>query len=126
LQTTSSGQVKLTAELFSWYGSYDHWAKIEPPYCRQYKPGDFLVVRPLNSNEIIDKEDDNDNWADPRAPSDGRIRPSDGNYYEDGQGEEDTQGGEKGTGNVKGRKDGKTKGTGKATEEGKQTGMGNC
>jgi hypothetical protein len=92
-RTTSSGQVKLTAELFSWYGSYDHWAKIKPPYCWQYKPGDFLVVRPLNSNEIIDKEDDIDNWADPGAPSDWRIRPSDGNYYEDGQGEDSVSNG---------------------------------
>jgi len=41
---TSSGQVKRTGERFSWYGSDDPMEKIEPPSCRQYKPGDFLAV----------------------------------------------------------------------------------
>jgi hypothetical protein len=35
-QTTSSGKVKRTGERFSWYGSDDLRAKIEPPSCRQY------------------------------------------------------------------------------------------
>jgi hypothetical protein len=52
-QSTSSGKVKRTGALFSWYGSEDLVAKIEPPSCRQYKPGDFLPVRPLNLDEII-------------------------------------------------------------------------
>jgi hypothetical protein len=46
--TTSLGKVKRTGERFCWYGSDDLRAKIEPPSCRQYKPGDFLAVRPLN------------------------------------------------------------------------------
>jgi len=49
-QTTSSGKVKRIGERFSWYGSDDLRAKIKPPSCRQYKLGDFLAVRPLNSD----------------------------------------------------------------------------
>jgi hypothetical protein len=45
---TSSGKVKGTGERFSWYGSDVLRAKIEPPSCRRYKPGNFLAVRPLN------------------------------------------------------------------------------
>jgi hypothetical protein len=36
LQTTSSGKVTRTGKRFSWYGSDDLTAKIEPPICRQY------------------------------------------------------------------------------------------
>jgi hypothetical protein len=43
-QTTSSGKVKCTGERFSWYGSDDLRAKIQPPRYRQSKPGDFLAV----------------------------------------------------------------------------------
>jgi len=68
-QTTSSGKLKRTSESFSWSGSDDLRAKIEPPSCRQYKPGEFLAVRPLNWDEIIDEDDDDVNWADTGAPS---------------------------------------------------------
>jgi hypothetical protein len=47
-QTTSSGKVKRIRERFSWYGSDDLREKIEPPSCRQCKPGDLLAVRLLN------------------------------------------------------------------------------
>jgi hypothetical protein len=67
-QTTSSGEVKRTGQGFPWYGSDDLRAKIEPPPCGQYKPGDFLAVRRLNWDEIIDKDDDDENRADRRAP----------------------------------------------------------
>jgi len=123
LQTTSSGKVKRTSDRFSWYGGDDPRAKIERPSCRQYKPGDFLAVGPLNRDEIIDEDDDDDNWADPGAPSGGRSRPGDGNDNDNGESEEDTQGGEKGTGKGKGTKDGK--GKGKATEDGEGKGKGN-
>jgi hypothetical protein len=122
-QTTSSGKVKRTGERFSWYGSDDLRAKIEPPSCRQYKPGDFLAVRPLNWDEIIDEDDDDENWADPGAPSGGRSRPGDDNDNDDGEGEEDTQGGEKGTGKGKGTKDGKGKGKGKGKGNSKGKGI---
>jgi len=121
--TTSSGNVKRTGEHFSWYGSDDLWAKIEPPSCRQYKPGDFLAVRPLNWDEIFDEDDDDENWADPGAPSGGRSRPGVENDNDDGEGEEDTQGGEKVTGKVKGTKDGKGKGKGKGKGNGKGKGI---
>jgi len=120
-QTTSSGSVKCTGEHFSLYGSDDLQAKIEPPSCRQYKPDDFLAVRPLNWDEIIDEDDDDDNWAHPGVPSGGRRPPGDGNDNDNGEGEKDTQGGKKGTGKEKGTKDGKgrEKGKGKGTGKGK-------
>jgi len=127
-QATSSVKVKCTGEHFSWYSSEDLRAKIEPQSCRQYKPGDFLPVRPPNWDEIIDKDNDDDDWADPGASSRGRSHPGDGNDNDDGESEEDTQGGEKGSGKGKGTKDGK--GKGKATEDGKGkwkgNGKGNC
>jgi len=83
------------------------------------------AVRPLNWDEIIDEDDNDNNWADPGAPSGGWSRPSDCNDNDDSNGEEDTQGGEKGTGKGKGTKDGKGKGKGKATKEGKGKGNGN-
>jgi len=82
-------------------------------------------MRPLNRDEIIDEHDDDENSADPAAPSGGRSRLSTGNDNDDVEGAEDTQGGEKGTGQGKGTKDGKGKGKGKATEEGKGKGKGN-
>jgi len=65
LQKTSSGKVTRTIERFSWYGSDDPTGKIEPPGCWQYKPGDLMAIRPLNWNQIIDEDDDDDNWVDP-------------------------------------------------------------
>jgi hypothetical protein len=123
-QTTSSGKVKCTGERFSWYGGDDLWAKIVPTSCRQYNPGDFLSVRPLNWDVIMDVDDDDDeNWVDPGAPSDGRSRPGDGNDNDNGEGKEDTQGGEKGTGKGKGTKDGKGKVMGKGKGNGKGKGV---
>jgi len=109
LQTTSSGKVKRTGERFSLYGSDDPRSKIDPPSCRQYKPGNFLAGRPLNWDEIIDEDVDDENWADPGAPSGGRSRPGNGNDNDYGEGEEDTQGGDKGTVKGKGTKDRKGK-----------------
>jgi hypothetical protein len=123
-QTTSAGKVKRTGECFSWYCSDDLRARIEPPSYRQYKPGDFLALRPLNWDEIIDKDDDDKNWADPGALSGGRSRPEDGNDNDNGEGEEDTQGGEKGTGKGKGTKDRKGKGKGKGKGNGNGKGKG--
>jgi len=125
--TTSLGNVKCTSEHFSWYGSNDLRAKIEPRGCRQYKPGDFLAVRPLNWDEIIDEDDDDEYWAGLGVPSGVRSHPGDGNDNDDSDGEEDTQGGEKGTGKGKGTKGGKGKGMGKGTamEKGKGKGKGN-
>jgi hypothetical protein len=63
-RTISSGKDKRTSERFSWYSSDDLKATIEPPSCQQYKPRNFLAVRPLNWDEIIDQDEDDDNWAD--------------------------------------------------------------
>jgi hypothetical protein len=122
-QTTSSGKVKRTGEHFSWHGSDDLRAKIEPPRCWQYKPGDFRAVRPLNWDEIIEENDDDVNWADCGAPSSGRSRPGKGNDNDNGESEEDTQGAEKGTRKGKGIKDGMVKGKGKGKGNGNGKGI---
>jgi len=119
-QKTSSGKVKRSSESFSWYSSDDLGAKIEQPSCRQYKPGDIMAVRPLNWDEIIDEDDDEEIWADPGAPRGGGSRPGDDNHNDDGEDEEDTQGGETRTGKGKGTKDGK----GKGKRKGKGNGIG--
>jgi len=46
-ETTSSGKVTSAGGWFSWYSSDDPRAKIEPPRCWQYKPGNFVAMRPL-------------------------------------------------------------------------------
>ena len=45
-QRTSFQKVKCTGKHFSCYSRDDLRAKIEPPSCWQYKPGDFLAIRP--------------------------------------------------------------------------------
>jgi len=92
LQTTRSGKVKRTGEGSSWYANDDLRTKNEPPSCRQYRPGDFLADKPLDWDEIIDGDYDEENWADPAVPSGERRRPGNGNDNDDGESEEDTQG----------------------------------
>jgi len=116
LQTTSSGKVKRTGQRFSWYGSDGLSPTIEPCSCWQYKPGDFLAIRQLNWDEIIDEDDDDENWADPGVPSSGRSRPGDGNDNDNGEGEEDTQGGAKGTGKGREQRTGTGNGRGRGRE----------
>jgi hypothetical protein len=82
-----------------------------------------MAVRPLNWDEIIDEDDDDENWADPGAPIGGRSCPGDGNANDNGEGEEGTQEGEKGIGKGKGTKDGKGKGKGKEKGNGKGKGI---
>jgi len=106
-QTTSSGKVKRTGERFSWDDRDALRAKIGPPSCRQYKPGDLLSIRPLNWDEVIDEVDDDENWADPGGPSSGQSDPGDDNDNDKGDDEEDSKGGEKGTGKETGTKDGR-------------------
>jgi len=124
LQMTSSGKVKRNGEHFSWYSSDDLRAQIKRPSCRLYKPSDSLAVRLLNWDEIINKEDGDQNWPDPRVPSGGRNHPGNGNDNEDSKGEEDTQSGEKGTGKGKGTKNWKGKGRRLRTERVKERGRG--
>jgi hypothetical protein len=94
-RTTRSGKVKRNGESFSWYGRDDLRAKIESPSCRQYKPGDFLAIRPLNWDEIINNDDDDENWADRGGPSSGKRRPANGNDNDNSDCEGDTKGSEK-------------------------------
>jgi len=63
---------------------------MEPPSCRQYTPGDFLAFGPLTWDEIIDENDDDENWADPAALSGGKSLPSNGNDNDNGEGVKDT------------------------------------
>jgi hypothetical protein len=66
-QTTSLRKITLPGEFFSWYGSDDLQAKIEPPSCQQYNRGDLLAVRLLNWDEKINGDNDDENRADPAA-----------------------------------------------------------
>jgi hypothetical protein len=100
-QNSSLGKVKHTMKHFSWYCCDDLRAKIMPPNCQQYKPGNFLAVRPQKWDEKIDEEDDEKNRVDSVVPSGERSRPVDGNDKDNGNGEKDTQGGAKGTGKGK-------------------------
>jgi hypothetical protein len=61
LETTSLGKDTCTGEHFYQYGSDDYRAMIEPPSCRKFKPGNFLAFRPMNWEEIIDWDNDDDN-----------------------------------------------------------------
>jgi hypothetical protein len=79
-----------------------------------------LAVRPLNWDEIIDKNDNDENKADSRAPSGGRSYPSNGNDNDNSKGEEDIQGSVKGTGKEKGAMDGMVEGKGKGKGKGKE------
>ena len=49
--------------------------------CWQYKPGDFLAVRRLNYDAILDDAEDDNNWVDPRQQSGSRSHPGDVNEY---------------------------------------------
>jgi len=125
-QTSNLGNVNHTGERFSWYGIHDLSAMIDAPSCRQYKPGDFRVISPLNWNQIFNEDDDDENWVDPGVRSVGRSRPGDCTDNDDGEGEEDTQGAEKETGKRKDTKDakGKWQGNGKGKGKGNRKGMG--
>jgi len=90
LQTTRSGHVNRTREWLSSYRSDDLMAQIDPPSCRQNKHGDFLVVGPLNWDERVVEDHNEENFADPRGLSGGRWHPGDGNDNNDGNGEEDS------------------------------------
>jgi hypothetical protein len=115
-------KVKRSSEGFSWYNCDDLRAQIETQICQKYKPGDFREVRPLNWDEIIEQDDDDDSWADPGAPSCRSMRPGYGNDIEVGESEENTQGAQKATGKGKGTQDGKGKRKGKG--KGNGTGKG--
>jgi hypothetical protein len=116
--------VKHTSERLSWYSCDDLRVQIEHLSGPQYIPGDILTVRILTWDEKIAKDDDDENWVDPGAPSGGKGRPSHGNYNDDSEGEEDTQGGEKGPGKANSTKNGKGKGKGNAMEVGRGYGKG--
>jgi hypothetical protein len=124
LQITHLGKIQATAKRVSWYSSDDRRAKIEPPSFRQYISGDILGVRPLNQNEKMDNDNNDENWTDPRVPSGGRSHASHGNGNNDGEGEEDTPGGEKGTRQEQGTKDGMGKGKGEGKTKGNRIGKG--
>jgi hypothetical protein len=123
-QATRLGKIKRTGEHFSWYGSDGLTGKIKPPSSQQYNPGDFLAIGQLNWNDVIDEDNDDENWADHGWPSGGRSHPGDGNDNDDSTGEEDMEGSGKGTGKGMGTNEEKGKGRGEPTEEGKGKGKG--
>jgi len=79
-----------------------------------------MAIWPLNWQVIIDNDDDDENWADSRAPSGWRSRLSDGIGNDNGEGEDDTQAHRKGTRKGNGSKNWKAKG--KVTQDGKGKG----
>lgn len=110
-------------EYYSWYGSDDHRAKMDPPSSQQNKPCDFVVGKPLNWDEIIDDDPENENWVSPRALCSGWSRPGNGNDNGNGEGEENTLHGDKGTGKGKGTMDGNSKKMRKGKGNGKEKGI---
>jgi hypothetical protein len=72
LQTPSSEKDKHSRGHFSWDDSDDTWATFEQQSYWKFKPVDFLLVEPLNLDDIIDKDDDDEKWADSGVPSSGR------------------------------------------------------
>jgi hypothetical protein len=76
VHTTGSVNVKCTFERCARYRPDDLHTVIESCSWQQEKPGEFLTVRPMNWDEILDKDDDTANWADPGPPSDGWGRLS--------------------------------------------------
>ena len=94
-QSTSPGMVKCKGKHFSQYGRDVLKEILEPPRCNQYNPSDFLVVIPQNWDEIMDKHNDDLNWADPRALNGGRSCPRDGSNNYNSKSAEDMQGSEK-------------------------------
>jgi len=60
------------------------------------------AILPLNLDEIINKDDDDKNWADPGAPSCGMSHPGVSNHNDDREGGEHMQRSEKGSGKGKG------------------------
>jgi len=75
----------------------------------------------MNWEEIIDEDDDDENWVDPGAPSSGRSHPSNvnGNDNSEGQ-EENMKGGANGTEKMKGANDGKWKWKGQGKRNGER------
>jgi hypothetical protein len=92
------------------YGSHGLRAKIEPPSSREYKPADFLGVRPLNWDEIINENQDGENWAHPGALSIEWGSPGNDNQNDNGASEEVLEGSVTRTGRGKGTEAGKGKG----------------
>lgn len=82
----------------------------------------MLDIRPLNWDEIIEEDDDNENWADRGSLGDRSTHPGDENHHHDGKGQVNKQGGVQWTRKGKGTQD--ENGKGKATEDEKGRGKG--
>jgi len=115
VQTTCWGKVELTSEHDLWKGSDDLEANSALRSLHQSNPENFHQVRPVNWDELLIKDGDDENWGDTGAPSGGRGRHGDGNDNDDGAGEVDTNGGEKEMGKGMDKMDAKK---GKAIENG--------
>jgi len=106
---SACGRLHATVSVSSRYGSDAVSSKIEPRSCRQDEPGDFVAVRPLNWDERIDEDDDDENWTAHGEPRGGRSRSGNSSENDDGKGEHDTQRGDTGTRKGMGPKNGKGK-----------------
>lgn len=86
LGTTRPWKDYWTGEHFSGYCRDKLRVRSELPCCGQYKPGNLLVIGPLNQIEIIDDDDNHESLAVPGAPSGGGSRPGDGNDNDNNEG----------------------------------------
>jgi hypothetical protein len=98
---------------------------IVPASCRQYKATDVLAFRPLNWDETIEDDDDDENRTNPGGPSCWRNRPGNRNDSDITEGEEYTLSGEKGTRQGNGTQNGKGIRTAIEDREGTELGTGN-
>jgi len=89
LQITNKEKLILTSAIFSWHGSDDLQAMIEPQWSLQYRPVDVLAARPLNRYQIIDGDDDNENFANLRESSGTCSRHGNCKDKDDSEGEGD-------------------------------------
>jgi len=118
-QKTSSGKFMYTGEHSSWYRINDFSTKVEGPCCQQSKPGDILAVGPLDWDEIIEEDYDNENGVGPGPWNHGRSGGRDDKVNDGSERKVDRQCSQKGSRKGKGTKDGIGTGKRKATDKGK-------
>jgi hypothetical protein len=119
---TSSGASVRHCMHFGLYSSNKLRINIQQPGCRHDKPGEVLVVRPLNLDEKIDNQDDNEKSRNSGEPIGETSSLRDVQENDDCQGEEAKQGVENGTGMRKGTNKREGNGKGKQNRNSKAKG----
>jgi len=94
-ENTSFRYIQWSGKCVSCYGTNYLQPMIESPRCRQHKQDEYVAIRPLNRNEIIDVDDEIVEGADPGALSWLRSFLGNANGNDHSAGEEDKLGSEK-------------------------------